>query len=124
MGDLGSIPGLGRSAGVEKGYPLQYSGLENSMDCIVSPWGHKELDTTELLSLSPVFLPGKFHKQRSLAGYSPWGHKELDTTEHNSYVLYEFKIFTEHYNTKAFLRSWVITSVNKMGKYSYLSIIF
>ena len=24
----------------------------------------------------PVFLPGKFHKQRNLAGYSPWGHKE------------------------------------------------
>ena len=29
----------------------------------------------------PVFLPGEFHGQRSLAGYSPWGHKELDTTE-------------------------------------------
>ena len=34
-GDLGSIPGLGRSLGEGKGYPLQYSGLENSMDCIV-----------------------------------------------------------------------------------------
>ena len=34
-GDLGSIPGLGRSPGEGKGYPLQYSGLENSMDCIV-----------------------------------------------------------------------------------------
>ena len=34
-GDLGLIPGLGRSAGEENGYPLQYSGLENSMDCIV-----------------------------------------------------------------------------------------
>ena len=33
-GDLGSIPGLGRSPGEGKGYPLQYSGLENSMDCI------------------------------------------------------------------------------------------
>ena len=33
-GDLGSIPGLGRSPGEEKGYPLQHSGLENSMDCI------------------------------------------------------------------------------------------
>ena len=33
--DLGSIPGLGRSPGEEKGYPLQYSGLENSMNCIV-----------------------------------------------------------------------------------------
>ena len=30
---------------------------------------------------TPVFLPGKFHGQRSLAGSSPWGHKESDTTE-------------------------------------------
>ena len=35
VGDLGSIPGLGRSPGEGKGYPLQFSGLENSMDCIV-----------------------------------------------------------------------------------------
>ena len=35
VGDLGSISGLGRSSGEEKGYPLQYSGLENSVDCIV-----------------------------------------------------------------------------------------
>ena len=34
-GDLGSIPALGRSPGDGKGYPLQYSDLENSMDCIV-----------------------------------------------------------------------------------------
>ena len=34
-GDLGSIPGLGRSPGEGKGYPLQDSGLENSTDCIV-----------------------------------------------------------------------------------------
>ena len=30
---------------------------------------------------TPVFLPGKFHGQRSLAGYSPWGHKGLETPE-------------------------------------------
>ena len=47
-GDMGSIPGLGRSPGEGKGYPLQYSGLENSMGCI-SLWGRKELDTTERL---------------------------------------------------------------------------
>ena len=35
VGDLGSIPGLGRSPGEGKGYPLQYSGLENTMDRIV-----------------------------------------------------------------------------------------
>ena len=34
-GDLGSIPALGRSPGERKDYPLQYSGLENSMNCIV-----------------------------------------------------------------------------------------
>ena len=38
-GDLGLIPGLGRSPGEGKGYPLQYSGLENSMD--YSPWGRR-----------------------------------------------------------------------------------
>ena len=35
VGDLGSIPGLGRSPGEGIGYPLQYSGLENSMACTV-----------------------------------------------------------------------------------------
>ena len=44
VGDLGSIPGLGGSPGEGKGYPLQYSDLENSMDCIDLE-GRKELDT-------------------------------------------------------------------------------
>ena len=34
-GGLGSISGLGKYLGEGKGYPLQYSGLENSMDCIL-----------------------------------------------------------------------------------------
>ena len=50
-GDLGLIPGLGRSPGEGHGNPFQYSCLENP------------------------------HGQKSLAGYSPWGHKESDTTE-------------------------------------------
>ena len=50
-GDLGSIPGLGRSPGEGNGNPLQ------------------------------DFLPGKSRGQRSLVGYSPWGRKELDMTE-------------------------------------------
>ena len=53
-GDLSLIPRLGRSPGEGKGYPLQYSGLENSMD---SPWGHKKLDTTEQLSLTVKQTP-------------------------------------------------------------------
>ena len=46
VGDLGSVPGLGRFPGEGKGYPLQYSDLENSMDCIVH--GITELDTLPL----------------------------------------------------------------------------
>ena len=49
-GEPSSIPGLGRSTGEGEGYPLQYSGLENSIN--YSPWGRKESDTTERLSLS------------------------------------------------------------------------
>ena len=45
VGDLGSIPGLGRSPGEGKGYPIQYSGLENPMDCI--DHGVAESDTTK-----------------------------------------------------------------------------
>ena len=50
-GDLGSIPGLGRSPGEGNGYPLQYSGLENSMECIVHGV-EKSWTLTEQLSLS------------------------------------------------------------------------
>ena len=58
VGDLGSISGLGRSSGWGKGYPLQYSGLENLMECIVH--GVKELDMTERLSLpSKLGLPDR-----------------------------------------------------------------
>ena len=66
-GDLGLIPGLGRSPGKGKGYPLQYSGLENSMD---STWGCKELDMTERLSLSlygPVPFPTFFNLSLNFA---------------------------------------------------------
>ena len=44
-GDVGLIPGLGRSSGERNSYPLQYSSLENSMDYSVH--GVAELDTTE-----------------------------------------------------------------------------
>ena len=59
-GDLGSIPGSGRSSGGGHGNPLQYSCLENHQG------------------------------QRSLVGYSPWGRKESDTTEQltNTQLIY------------------------------------
>ena len=51
-GDMGLIPGSGRSPEGGNGNPL------------------------------PIFLPGEYLGQRSLVGFSPWGHKELDTTEY------------------------------------------
>ena len=57
-GDLGSIPGLGRSPGEGKGYPLQYSGMENSMDYTVhgvtKSW--TRLSNLHFFSLSFPFL--------------------------------------------------------------------
>ena len=73
VGDLGSIPGLGRSPGEGKGYALQYSDLESSMDCIVHG-GAKSQTRLRNFPFPPqtlLFLPGKSHEQRSLAYYSP-----------------------------------------------------
>ena len=53
----------------------QYRGLRFDPWVRKIPWRRKR-------QLAPVFLPGKFHGQRSLVGYSPWGGKALDTAEH------------------------------------------
>ena len=60
-GDPSSIPGSGGSPGEGKGYSLQYSGLENSRD--YSPWGNKESDMTERLSL--YLILNKFSTNRN-----------------------------------------------------------
>ena len=56
--DLGSIPGLGRSPGEGKGYTLQYSGLENSMDCIVHgvPKSQTRLSDFHFTSLQKILF--------------------------------------------------------------------
>ena len=41
----------------------------------------------------PIFLPGEFHGQRNLAGYSPWGCKEWDRTERLTLSLFHFMFF-------------------------------
>ena len=67
------------------GYPLQYSCLENPLDRGV--WQATVQGVTRVgqdLATKPpppVFLPGEFHGQRRLVGYSPQGCKESDTTE-------------------------------------------
>ena len=67
VGDLGSIPGLGRCPGEGKGYPLQYSGLENSMDCII----FRTLCTlSDSMDCSPARLlcPWGFSRQEYCSG--------------------------------------------------------
>jgi len=70
VGDLGSIPGSGRSPERGQGNPLQYSCLENP------------------------------HGQRSLAGYSPWGRKQWDKTEqlstHKLHIFAKHKHASDH----------------------------
>ena len=56
VGDLGSVPELGRSPGEGNGYPLQYSGLENSMDCVV----HEVAKSQTQLSLSLLYVKHLF----------------------------------------------------------------
>ena len=53
--------------------PMQRTWVWSVVEQI--PWSRKQQPT-------PVFLPGKFHRQRSLVGYSRWGHKESDKVEH------------------------------------------
>ena len=71
-GDPGLNPGLGRPPGEGTGNPLQYSCLENSMDrrawWATSPWGCKESDTTEQLTLPLSGLKGVGQKQRKGPG--------------------------------------------------------
>ena len=88
--DPSSIPGLGSSPGEGIGCSLQNSWAFLMAQMVKNPPVMREtwdssLGQEDLLEKSwsptPVFLPGEFHGQRSLAGYSPWGCKELDTTE-------------------------------------------
>ena len=62
-GDPDSIPGLGRSPREGKGCPLQYSGVENSRD--YSPWGRKELDTTDSLSFQWLRLLPRWLREKN-----------------------------------------------------------
>ena len=70
VGDLGSIPGLWRSSGEGKGYPLQYSGLENSMDCIVHGVAKSQTQLSNFhfhfQLIQQIFLR---QKENSSAGY-------------------------------------------------------
>ena len=91
--NLGSIPALGRSPEEGKGYPLQYSDLENSMHCVVH--GVAESDTTEQLSLFTQYFPlPLFNSVGHLLLFSPWIHvrKNLSISEnYKVHVSFDYK---------------------------------
>ena len=89
-GDLGSIPGLGRSPGEGNGNPLQCS------------------------------LSGKSHRQRSLAGYRPWGCKESDMTEHtDAFATLIFFLALSRATSFSFFNAIVI-SLARLNESSFL----
>ena len=63
----------------------KHGGIDRKESCLQEPgsdpWVGKMPWRMEWQP-TPVFLPGEFHGQRNLAGYSPWGHQELDTHTH------------------------------------------
>ena len=80
VGDLGSIPGLGRAPEGGHGNPLQYTCLENP------------------------------HGQRSLAGCSPWGRKELDMTAQHSIAVLRFQeVLPQRQNKTSCKFIWLIS---------------
>ena len=80
VGDLGSIPGLGRSHGEGKCYPLQYSGLENSMDCIVHGVAKIQTQLSDIHLLFTVKHVGsQFPNQGSNLCSLQWKHRILTT---------------------------------------------
>ena len=130
VGDLDSFPGLGRSLGKGKGYPFQYSGLEN---CIVHevtkswtwlsnfhfrPW-------SIMLALfamdffwrrwhpTPVLLPGKSHGWRNLVGCSPWGCWGSDTTERLTFT-FHFHALEKEMATHSSVLAWRIPGMGSL----------
>ena len=69
-GDMGSIPGLGRSPGEGKGYQLQYSGLENSMDCIVHGVAKSWTGLSDSHFTSLHFKESSYAS--AVTSYTPW----------------------------------------------------
>ena len=75
------------------------------------PWRRKWQPT-------PVFLPGKSHGQRSVAGYSPWGHKESDTKPKTTTTIIQRNIFIVIFPRVR--PGWLLTT---LGNYAFIKFI-
>ena len=84
--------------------------------CRFDPWV-ETIPCSRKWQPTPIFLPGKYHEQRSLAGYSPWGHKELDMTEQLSFtqnflfqcvsVILHFFLLLSYFLNWSYISPWI-----------------
>ena len=91
VGDLGSIPGLGRFPGEGNGYPLHYYSLENSMDCIVhgvaKSWtwlGNFHFHMIAVFELTHTLFPLLLWDCESYEGGTNWNRTKVLTLQKNS----------------------------------------
>ena len=79
-----ATPKLKASSDTKQQIPLCYGSADKESTCNAQEMWVQSLGQEDPLEKemqpTPVSLPGKFHGQRSLVGYSPWGHKESDMT--------------------------------------------
>ena len=106
---------------VHLGFPRRLSGNESACRyrrcgrCEFDPWVGKILWNRKWQP-TPIFLPGKFHGQRSLVGYSSWGSKELDMTEWLDTYIYVFlKAIVFH----LFFFNWNIADLQCFAGFRY-----
>ena len=112
--DSGVWPGWSGLANKNIGWPIKFEGLPWWLRCWriclqcgrtgFNPWVGKILWRREWLP-TPVFLPGEFHGEGSLVGYSR-GHKELDMTEQLTH--YTKKLFTGVWNSNVMVSPWFL----------------
>ena len=85
---------------------------ERSERCRLDPWVGKTLWIRKWQP-TPVFLPGKFHGQRHLAGCSSWGYSKSDTVEHTQHSSKDIHILTPG--------TWEYVRLQVHGDYGFLS---
>ena len=98
----------------------------------LDPWVGK-ISWIRIWQPTPVFLPGKFHEQRSLVGYSPWCHKQLDMTEHTHthththnalHPLWGIKHFTiSHFPFLLQLLIFIILKLSRFMSFTFFPLI-
>ena len=130
MGDLSSIPGLGRSPGEGKGYPLQYSDLENSVDCKVHgvaksrTWlsdFHFHIPKETLISImEPLYLKSFHYRvsycwQSNPSGFISWLCSTQLTTiyQHDGYW-FQLSVISPLLNFSLDSNSWSALSIHRI----------